>query len=48
MKDKKTKIAIISVVALLLLLIGITYAYWLVTKTQTNSKGFQCILSVHE
>ena len=36
MKDKKTKIAIISVVALLLVLIGVTYAYWLVTKTQTN------------
>ena len=37
MKNKKTKIAIISVVALLLVLIGVTYAYWLVTKTQTNS-----------
>ena len=37
MKNQKTKIAIISVVALLLALIGVTYAYWLVTKTQTNS-----------
>ena len=37
MKDKKTKIAIVSVGALLLVLIGVTYAYWLVTKTQTNS-----------
>ena len=36
MKAKKTRIAIISVVALLLVLIGVTYAYWLVTKTQTN------------
>ena len=37
MRNKKTRIAIISVVALLLVLIGVTYAYWLVTKTQTNS-----------
>ena len=37
MKNKKITIAIISVVALLLVLIGLTYAYWLVTKTQTNS-----------
>ena len=37
MRNKKTMIAIISVVALLLVLIGVTYAYWLVTKTQTNS-----------
>ena len=37
MKNKKVTIAIISVVALLLVLIGVTYAYWLVTKTQTNS-----------
>ena len=37
MNNKKTRIAIISVVALLLVLIGVTYAYWLVTKTQTNS-----------
>ena len=37
MKNKKTKIAIISVVALLLVLIGVTYAYWLVTKPQTNN-----------
>ena len=37
MKNQKTRIAIISVVALLLVLIGVTYAYWLVTKTQTNS-----------
>ena len=36
MRNKKTTIAIISVVALLLLLIGVTYAYWLVTKTQTS------------
>ena len=37
MRNKKVIIAIISVVALLLVLIGVTYAYWLVTKTQTNS-----------
>ena len=37
MKNKKTIIAIISIVALLLVLLGVTYAYWLVTKTQTNS-----------
>ena len=37
MKNKKVIIAIISVVALLLVLIGVTYAYWLVTKTQTNN-----------
>ena len=37
MKEKKTKIAIISVVALLLLLFGVTYAYWFITKLQTNN-----------
>ena len=37
MKNKKTIIAIISIVVLLLVIIGVTYAYWLVTKTQTNS-----------
>jgi len=31
---KKTKIMILSVVALILVTIGITYAYWLVTKSQ--------------
>ena len=36
MKNKKTMIAIISVVALLLVLIGVTYAYWVLTKMQTN------------
>ncbi len=34
MKNKKTMITIISVVACILLLIGVTYAYWLVTKEQ--------------
>ncbi len=34
MKNKKTIIAIISVVAVILVLIGVTYAYWLVTKEQ--------------
>ena len=37
MKNQKTRIAIISVVALLLVLIGVTYAYWVLTKMQTNS-----------
>ena len=37
MKNKKVTISIISVVTLLLVLIGVTYAYWLVTKSQTNS-----------
>ena len=37
MNNKKTRIAIISVVALLLVLIGVTYAYWVLTKMQTNS-----------
>ena len=36
MKNKKTMIAIISVVAVILVLIGVTYAYWLVTKTQVG------------
>jgi len=36
MENKKTKIAIISIVSLILVTIGLTYAYWLVTKTQTN------------
>jgi len=34
MKNKKVTIAIISVIALVLVIIGITYAYWLVTETQ--------------
>ena len=34
MKNKKTMIAMISVVALLLVLIGVTYAYWIFTKSQ--------------
>ncbi len=34
MRNKKTLIAIISVVAVILVLIGVTYAYWLVTKEQ--------------
>ena len=37
MKNKKKIIAIIAAVGLALVLIGVTYAYWLVTKTQTNS-----------
>jgi len=36
MKNKKVTIAIISVIALVLVIIGITYAYWLVTETQTD------------
>ena len=36
MKNKKKIIAIIAAVGLALVLIGVTYAYWLVTKTQTN------------
>ena len=36
MKNKKTVITITSIVAVLLVIIGVTYAYWLVTKTQTN------------
>ena len=36
MKNKKTKLAIIGIIALILVTIGLTYAYWLVTKTQTN------------
>ncbi len=34
MKNKKTVIAIVSVIAVVLVLIGVTYAYWLVTKEQ--------------
>ncbi len=34
MKNKKTMIAIVSVIAVVLVLIGVTYAYWLVTKEQ--------------
>ncbi len=34
MRNKKTLISIISVVAIVLVLIGVTYAYWLVTKEQ--------------
>ncbi len=34
MRNKKTVIAIISVVAVILILIGVTYSYWLVTKEQ--------------
>ena len=36
MKNKKTVITVTSIVAVLLVIIGVTYAYWLVTKTQTN------------
>ena len=36
MKNKKTVITITSILAVLLVIIGVTYAYWLVTKTQTN------------
>ncbi len=36
MKNKKTMIAIVSVIAIILVLIGVTYAYWLVTKTQVG------------
>ncbi len=36
MKNKKTMIAIISVIAVILVLIGVTYAYWLVTKEQVG------------
>ncbi|MBQ6687374.1 MAG: hypothetical protein IJN03_02505, partial [Bacilli bacterium] len=32
MKNKKTIITITSMVAVLLVIIGVTYAYWLVTK----------------
>lgn len=31
---KKTRLAIIGVIAVLLVVIGLTYAYWLITKTQ--------------
>ncbi len=34
MKNKKTMIAIISVIAVILVLIGVTYAYWLITEKQ--------------
>ena len=36
MRNKKTVITVTSIVAILLVIIGVTYAYWLVTKTQTN------------
>ena len=36
MKNKKLSLAIIAIVAFILVTIGITYAYWLVTKTQTS------------
>ena len=36
MKNKKTIITVTSIVAVLLVIVGVTYAYWLVTKTQTN------------
>ncbi|MBQ6687560.1 MAG: hypothetical protein IJN03_03455 [Bacilli bacterium] len=36
MRNKKTVITVTSIVAVLLVIIGVTYAYWLVTKTQTN------------
>ncbi|MBQ6687000.1 MAG: hypothetical protein IJN03_00565 [Bacilli bacterium] len=36
MRNKKIVITITSIVAVLLVIIGVTYAYWLVTKTQTN------------
>ena len=45
MKNKKIVITITSIVAVLLVIIGVTYAYWLVTKTQTNSNiiGAGCL-----
>ncbi|MBQ6687357.1 MAG: hypothetical protein IJN03_02405 [Bacilli bacterium] len=45
MRNKKVVISIISIVAVLLVIIGVTYAYWLVTKTQTNSNiiGAGCL-----
>ena len=36
MRNKKTVITITSIVAVLLVIIGVTYAYWLLTKTQTG------------
>ncbi|MBQ6687151.1 MAG: hypothetical protein IJN03_01345 [Bacilli bacterium] len=36
MKNKKIVITITSIVAVLLVIIGVTYAYWLLTKTQTG------------
>ena len=32
--NKKTKVAIIGVIALVLVTIGASYAYWLITRTQ--------------
>ena len=45
MRNKKTLITITSIVAVLLVIIGVTYAYWLVTKNQTNSNviGAGCL-----
>ena len=37
MKNKKIILPIISVAVVLLTLIGVTYAYWVLTKMQTNS-----------
>ena len=45
MRNKKIVITVTSIVAVLLVIIGVTYAYWLVTKTQTNSNiiGAGCL-----
>jgi len=45
MKNKKTKIAIISVIALILVTIAVTYAYWTYTRSQTNPNavGAACL-----
>ena len=37
LRDKKIVFGLIAVLSLVLVLIGVTYAYWLVTKAQTNS-----------
>ena len=37
MKNKKLTLTIIGVIALVLITIRLSYAYWLITKTQTNS-----------
>ena len=43
--NKKTRLAILGIIAVILVTIGITYAYWLVTRTQqgTNVISTGCI-----
>ena len=45
MKNKKIRVMILSVIAFLIVTLGLTYAYWTFTKSQTdpNAVGAACL-----